>query len=334
MMGGGPQGSSGSGTGSTANVYTPTAQPQADAAYQQIINTLLPAAQGGLAGQGQFTGGVLPSEWNYSTADALVRQLMTNSPYQAGALTGAQNASRMGMEAAPLLQGAGQQIMQTGFDPQNRLYQQMQQQALDRAGVANAMAGLGGTPYGASGTANALNNFDLNWQNNLLNRQMSAGAAGGNLLQAAPQLEAASAALPYNTGAQIANTGISGINQLSNLGNQGYTFVNSLLNPLDAYMKLGQAASLDSGSLGQLGFNQTAQGIGGLLGGANALFGGGGGGLLGSLGGLGGGGSGLAFSSLAPATQAAILPATFDTAAATSAFDGPGIGLAAPALSA
>jgi hypothetical protein len=87
-----------------------------------------------------------------------------------------------------------------------------------------------------------------------------------------------------------------------NIGQGGYALPESLLSGLGNYLKLGQNASLGSGSLGETGVQQATQGLQGLTGlgvlGTNALFGqnspfafggGAGGGILGGLGGFGGG---------------------------------------------
>jgi len=72
----------------------------------------------------------------------------------------------------------------------------LQGQVLNQSNATNAMSGVGSTPYGSSVTANALGNFDTNWQNQQLGRQISGANAASPLLQAAPGLAATSAALP------------------------------------------------------------------------------------------------------------------------------------------
>jgi hypothetical protein len=203
---GSPAGASGTGTGSTANVYTPAFQPQADTTLQGLFKML-------------ETGGA---------------------------------AQKYAEAGAPMLEAAGTQLYNTAFDPQSALFRRTQQQVMDQSNVANAAAGVGNTPYGASVTSNALGTFDTNWQNQQLQRELSGGAGASNLLQAAPQLMAA---LPQQA-----------------------------INDLETYLGLGQSASQTSGQLGQMGFNQLSQGIGG---GISALGG------IGSLFGLGGGGGGM-----------------------------------------
>jgi hypothetical protein len=109
------------------------------------------------------------------------------------------------------------------------------------------------------------------------------------------------AGLPYQTGAGIAGNALTGLgnlqNQLSgatNIGNNQFLLPQQVMGDLMQYMGLGQRASDISGNLGQMGFNQTAQGLGGALSGANMLFGNNGmltGSGGGGLGGLFGGGA-------------------------------------------
>ena len=326
-----------------------------------------------------------------------------SNPYYGTALAGATDAAAMGRAGAGVIQGLGGQIagqvpqlqglagkiggavdplLQSGFDPRSALFNRSEGRLMDQTNAINAMSGLGGTPYGASVSSNALGNFDIDWQNQQLARQaqatgaagQAAGTAGGlygqagqsantaaGLYGAAPGLMATSAGLPsnvytgqigqilqalqarnqganqgisgygsllgsgqnamtganalnmsgagaqqqfgsapYNTAAGIGNNSLTGLSNLTNLGNNAFQLPQQEIGNLMQYMGLGQSASGLSGQLGNLGFNQTAQGTAGgllganmlfgqnsLLGGSNGLFGGGG------LGGLfGGGGAG------------------------------------------
>lgn len=77
------------------------------------------------------------------------------------------------------------QALQTGFDPQNQLYNQQfglqQQQNL----AGEAMAGVGQSPYAAGLTAQGNNNFNIDWQNNELARQQTAAQTASGLSGAA-----------------------------------------------------------------------------------------------------------------------------------------------------
>lgn len=137
---------------------------------------------------------------------------MQSNPYYGQALAGAQQGAGLGQAGATQLgQNAASigstvnPLIQSGFDPQSALFNRSRQQLMDQTNAVNAMSGLSGTPYGASVEANALGNFDTNWQNQQLARQTSAaGAAGqaadraGLLSSMAPGIAATSAALPSN----------------------------------------------------------------------------------------------------------------------------------------
>ena len=115
--------------------------------------------------------------------------------------------------------------------------------------------------------------------------------------------------LPYSTGATIGSNAQSSIANLlqqltgtSTLGNQQFSLPLSVMTQLQDYLTGGRNAAQISGQLSNMGFNQQAQGIGGLLGGANMLFNPTSGmfpGAMGSLGGmLGLGGAGAAAGGL------------------------------------
>jgi hypothetical protein len=137
---------------------------------------------------------------------------VVNNPYFNQALGGAQTAAGYGGQTAsqlmgmlPGLGGAESQILQTAFDPQNALYNRTAQQVLDQQRAINAMSGVGTSPYGAGVTGQSMQNFNIDWQNNLLQRMLSGaqGATGlagaiGNLGQQATGLEAQAAGLPAN----------------------------------------------------------------------------------------------------------------------------------------
>ena len=288
MLGGGsPQTFS---QGGNPAPYVPTAQPAADQTFQNIIS--------GIYNQVGPTGAGSPAGTYYPAAQGIYTNLI--DPFGTGvggtaasqALRGSADAMSIGLPGVQPLESAGQNILQQSIDPQQALFHRLQQQTMDQSNAANATAGIGSSPYGASVTANALGNLDTNWQNQLLSRMIQGGAGATPLLQAAPALESQLTMMPYQTGANIGTGAQSALGNLVNLGNNQYLLPQQILNNLESYLQLGQSASNLGLTGGNLGFNQTAQGIGGLLSGANTLFGGGSGGLLSGLGG-GSAGSGL-----------------------------------------
>lgn len=150
-----------------------------------------------------------------------------NNPFYGQSLAGAQQGAQYGgqtaagaMQASQMLSGqmpgtlaAGNQVFQTGMDPQAALYNRSQQQTTDQTRAALAAAGLGGSPYAAGVEGQTMSNFNIDWQNNQLNRQLQGlqgleganasaaglGASAMGLGSGASGLAASSAALPSNT---------------------------------------------------------------------------------------------------------------------------------------
>ena len=289
---GSPAGSSGTGTGSTANVYTPQGQPTADFNYWQTLQPLINSA-GGTPGAAptpgayaypqaqQALGALNPSA---APAQAAVAGAGLAGQYATGTLSPAlQGASSQLLGTTPQSLAAGNSILQAGFDPQQALYQHTLNQTTQQAAAQNANSGVLGSPYGQSVADQATNNFNINWQNQQLGRETSALGAydtnlagagntattGSNLGTAATTAESTGAALPYNTGASIASNDLQGLGSTVNIGNQQYTLPQQVLGDLQSYLGLGQTASTISGNLGAQGLGelgQATQGIGNLLG--------------------------------------------------------------------
>lgn len=156
--------------------------------------------------------------------------------------------------AAPMgqLQGAASSILQQGLDPQNALYDRTFDQLRNQTAATNAMSGIGNTPYGASTVDNALSKFNIDWQNNLLNRMATAGSAAQGLDTAAGGLGQAAGGL-YNTAGGL-------LGQAGSLGGQAGNL----------YGQAGNLGSAAGGLFGQAaGIGNTANNIYGAAG--NAL---------------------------------------------------------------
>jgi hypothetical protein len=166
-----------------------------------------------------------------------------------------------------------------------------------------------------------------------LGAQNAAGAvgaqAGTGLLQGAGQgLGSANAlgqslagntaqfgGLPYSTGATIGSNAQSSLAQqlamltgITGIGNQQFQLPMQVMDQLMSYLTGGRQASQLSGNLGQQGFNQMSQGIGGMLSGANTLFNPNSGMFPGTFGSLGLGG-GTAGSFMFPLDEAILMGA-------------------------
>jgi len=162
--------------------------------------------------------------------------------YQQGAGVAGQMGQQAGMGTFGLggqVQGAGagllpdvQSLIAMGFDPQNALYHRTQQQVADQANAQAAASGVGGTPYGQGVEGQTLSNFNIDWQNQQLQRAaMGAGAAGNLYGQAVGGIGAGTnlqnagigqfmqgSAQPYQTFAGINQNQLGLLNQANQYG--------------------------------------------------------------------------------------------------------------------
>lgn len=200
-------------------------------------------AYGGTQSLGQYNlGGQNMGEY------AGLTQAGVNNPYANMYQQGAGMAGGMGTQAGQGAFGAGGQLLgaasgllpdvqaliSMGFDPQNALYSRTQQQVQDQNAARAQQSGVGGTPY-AQGVQNQANqNFNIDWQNNQLQRGvMGAQGAGGLLgsagagMQQGAGMQAggiqeflAGQALPYQTFQGINQNQLGLLNQAGQYGNQ------------------------------------------------------------------------------------------------------------------
>ena len=343
--------------GQQGAAYVPQGQPGADVNYQNLVQSFI----------NPYTQGLTPAQVNFPAAQNITNALLDSS-YAFPAIQGAGQGSQIAQGSLypispvgpaggayqnlaniagnfpslgtfeggittgsiPGLRQAEDTILQTGYDPQNALYQQLAQQTQQNAAASNAAAGLGSSPYGAGLQSQAMNNFNIGWQNQQLGRQAQAAqtaqqlASGiGNLAgtgfnqvitgaQAMPQvfsgitglgnqmanLMASGTALPYQTQLGQFQNDLSALGQTINQGQQQYMLPQWAIQDLGNYITLGRAGSA-------LAYPQTQgqlQGLGQLgQAGSNLLFGNQGlsgalginpqTGILGSLSGLFGGGN-------------------------------------------
>ena len=299
--------------GAHPQIYTPTNQGNTDTAYQNLVNSLYGPAMGGLQQTG--FGAITPAGFYWPQVESSVSQLY-NNPYAGQAQDTANIAAQWGQnigqkqnalglvlegagegmigENAPLM-AAGQQVFNTGFDPQSALFNREQQRLTDQTRAALASSGVGGSPYAAGVEGQTLGNFDIDWQNQQLQRQLSglkglegAGLAGANIAGTGAGIAGTGAGLqstglntylrsgqlPYETSVGQAETGLGGIGTGINLGNNIYALPQQVLNDQQSYLQLGQAAGNQALGASALGGNQQLdqarllgsglQGIGGL----------------------------------------------------------------------
>jgi hypothetical protein len=238
---GGGGGGGGGGTG-----YIPTAQPAADQYYQN--------AMAGQQGNMAAVQGVAPGAYQQSLQQ---QNAINYAPYQAAANQAGQiygqqsaqemaNAGKFGQQAqqsgtqAAALYGAGNQMYQAGFDPQNTLRAQNQQILSDQINAGQAQRGLGNSPVGGSEYNQGMQNFDTQWTNNQLSREQAGIAGMAQANQAG--------------GAQSTLQGTALNSQTQALGNAGGAMMQSGQIPLNAQMFVaGQPAANASSYANEMG---------------------------------------------------------------------------------
>lgn len=256
-------------SGGTPN-YVPTGSSNADANLQNLQNQQFGAAT-------SYPNYALPQY--QSISNDLVNNPYAQGAQQAGVNAGAAAGSIANQQytAAGTLQGMGsqaapygQQILQTGFDPQQALYNRTQQQTMDQLQAANAMSGLSGSPYGAGVVGQGISNFNIDWQNQQLQRQATAAQGYGALNSAVGQDFSGAGALgsaavgnyqnagaiPYTTSTGISQTQLGGLGALG-AGIQGsYAPAQTLANDYQSYLGLGNNATSQLNSAQNSNFGQ------------------------------------------------------------------------------
>lgn len=214
----------------------------------------------------------------------VVDQYFTNNPGIGTATGGAQQAATMGAGAANNFMGLGQflaqmgqnfapymgQILNTGFDPQNALRDRTQQQLLESTRAGQAARGLGNSPFGQGLEQKALSDFNIDWQNNLLNRQTTAAqgagmvgdqvgrdiTGGASLMGQAPGMMASSSMLPYQAFNQI---GSGMLGALGQYGQQGFMGTAQPQQQLQDFYQLLGLGNQGSGVMNNMFGNQLNQ---------------------------------------------------------------------------
>lgn len=266
------------GSSYAGNVNVPTPQTQ-------NIGGSFSNASNQISSLGGAYGGLGPSTLPYAQATAAS---LYNNPYAGGYQSGANTASGLGQNAALSGYGTGQyltgagtslipwasSIMQTGFDPQNALYNQLYQQNQAQGAVNNAQAGVANSPYGAGVLDQSGQNFNINWQNNLLGRETQAANAAGNLVSTgagvagqgvnmqygAPTELVQSAAIPYAAFSGIGQGQNQALNSLLSIGQSGANLSNLPISDLLSFIGQQTGANQVANQAAQVGLNQSQLG--------------------------------------------------------------------------
>lgn len=197
-------------------------------------------------------------------SQALAQQAASRAPGYADQL----------QQAYAPLQDASNRLLQTGFDPQQALYNRTAQNLLSQQNAINALSGVGTSPYGAGVTGQTMENFNIDWQNQQLQRQAQAAGAAGQLtgmlpgfqsqalggLQQAQGMQAA----PANLAAQQAQQNLAATQAGGNLLNALSQGAGGLAQGLSAQQmaNLGQAQGMAAQPL-NLGLAGAQQGLAG-----------------------------------------------------------------------
>lgn len=186
------------------------------------------------------------------TGGSMLQQAGANAFGQGGAFSG----------QAPNAVGASNAVLNTAFDPQNALYDKTRLNVTDQMGSYLANSGLTSSGEGAKIAGDTLNNFNIDWQNNQLGRQLSGlqsytgGMAGaGNTLNTGANLQtqgagnfAGGAAMPYLAQNQTVTDQLGQLSSAGGVGAAGGNILGQAGN-------LGNAAVSGTANAGALPYN-------------------------------------------------------------------------------
>ena len=146
------------------------------------------------------------------------------------------------------LPGYANQALQTGFDPQGALYARTLQQTTDAQNAQNAANGVSMTPYGAGLQDQNVSNFNIDWQNQALQRQQT-GAATANSLLGQYDTGAQTGANIQATGGGLQSTGAGLLSTGAQTSQGAGTYASNLLQQqfqdLMGYTSAGDTANLN-----------------------------------------------------------------------------------------
>jgi hypothetical protein len=188
------------------------------------------SALGGIGGLGQYNyyGSLYPQV-------GAIGQGMVNDPNAMAYLQAAQGGSELGQAGAlgaygagANLYGLGGPVMQSAFDPQQQLYQRTAQQVADQSLAGLYGSGLQSTPWGQGVLGKTMGDFNINWQNQQLGRQLQGVNALQSLYPQAAAMQAGAAGqygqfggMPWMTGQQIGGAGLGTLGTMAGFGTQG-----------------------------------------------------------------------------------------------------------------
>jgi hypothetical protein len=261
-----------------SNLFDPPAAnvptPQISSYQPQNLGGADVGAFQGIGGLGGFNtyAGLYPQV-------AGISQGLVNNPYAGGFQAGAGTAGALGQAGAlgafgqgQNLYGLGGAVANTAFDPQSALYNRTVQQLQDQTRAGEAARGIANTPYGAGLENQAMSNFNIDWQNNALNRQIQGAQAAGGLIGQGAGLQAGApgaylqaSGMPYGTFQGIGQGQLGTLGTQAGFGAQGAQIPQQQVQDYLSYLGWGtgaqNAANQAQLGLGNWGLNQANQGF-------------------------------------------------------------------------
>jgi hypothetical protein len=199
-----------------------------------------------------------------------IAQSGVNNPYASQYQQGANATGQAGMASGAGITGTalGQlpgvnALMSLGFDPQNALYSQLQNQNQQQNLATLGQSGVAQTPYG-QGVANQANtNFNIDWQNQQLQRALQGAQGAGGLLSSIGsatntglnQMQTG-AGLPYNTMQGITGNQLGLLGQAGSFGQQAAQLPQQQIQDYLTYLSQAQGQQGVNNQTAQVGLNQ------------------------------------------------------------------------------
>lgn len=223
------------------------------------------SAYAGIGGLGQYNvaAGLIPQYQQ-------IAQQSVNNPYAQGFQQNANTTGQAGFNSGANLAGSalGQlpnvnALMTLGFDPQQALYSQAQNQNQQQNLAMLNNSGVGSTPYGQGVADKSNTDFNINWQNQQLQRALQGSQGAGQLLGSIGgatntglgQMQAGGQ-MPYNTFQGINANALNTLGQTGAFGSSASTIPQQQIQDYLAYLSGATGQQGANTSTGQLGLNQ------------------------------------------------------------------------------
>jgi hypothetical protein len=209
--------------GNTNDYFNPSAGgapslSPSDLKYLNMLKTLF--GGGDRAGGNSVFGGA--SGPGSATGDSSLASLLAALAGGYGLMQGQRGVPQ---EVQPLL-NAGNQTYQTSRDPQGELYSRTAQQVQDQSRAATSARGVGMSPYSAGVENDAMRNFNIDWQNKQLGREV----AGVTAMTGATNAAVGAAGFGADQNRGNVNALLSGVSGLQGAYNTPGSWLNTLFN--------------------------------------------------------------------------------------------------------